>query len=439
MINKFLRSAAGKALFRSTIAGNTSVLTVGIAIQIALQAVYFIAVTRTMGAHYYGAFISISALATIVAAFSAWGADQLLIRTVATDRAAFPRALGNALIYYFVTAPAFAVAASIAFRFLVDREIAWLTIALVVVTEVVLARANYFAVNCFQAFERGRDMAALGILLYLLRAVAAVIWSVTTADATPLSWAWFYMASTLLAGGASVALVFLRLGRPVWHFRAKDWKDGGFFALQMGSFVGFRDIDKPLVVALSGLGQAGLYAAAFRIADVAAVPVRALIFSTYVRFFQRGALGTRGSFAFARSLVPVGLALGGLAGIGVAVSSTFATFVIGHNYDGIGLILLLLAPLPVLYALYYLAADAIISGGHLGYRSFIQLLLPAVDVGLCLVLVPRYGAAGAAMAATCTHLVLVAVLWVSLLYFARDASRGAVLQSTATISPPISE
>ncbi len=438
MINKLLRNASVRALFRSTIAGNTGVLTVGIAIQIALQGVYFIAVTRTMGAHNYGAFVSVSALATVVAAFSGWGGDQLLIRTVATDHSTFSRALGNALIYYFITAPPFAIAATLAIRFLVASEISWLTIALIVCAEVILARANYLAVNCFQAFERGRDMAMLGILLYLLRAIAAVIWGLTF-EASPLSWAWFYMGSTLVAGAASLALIFVRLERPVWHFRAQDWKDGGFFALQMGSFVGFRDIDKPLVAALSGLGQAGLYAAAFRIADVAAVPVRALIYSTYVRFFQRGAQGTRGSFDFARRLVPIGLALGGTAGIGVAVSSTFATLVIGHNYTGIGPSLLLLSPLPLLYALYYLGADAIVSGGHVGYRAGIQLLLPAVDVGLCLILVPRYGAAGAAMAATCTHLVLVALLWLSLIYITREPPRGIPLQSTATILPPANE
>jgi O-antigen/teichoic acid export membrane protein len=149
------------------------------------------------------------------------------------------------------------------------------------------------------------------------------------------------------------------------------------------------------------------------------VPVRALIFSTYVRFFQRGAEGTRGSFAFALRLLPVGAALGVAAGIGVAVSSTFATSVIGHNYSGVGPVLLLLSPLPLLYALYYIGADAMITGGHIGYRTAIQLLLPLVDVGLCAVLVPRYGAAGAALAATCTHIVLVAILWISLFFMAR--------------------
>ena len=166
--------------------------------------------------------------------------------------------------------------------------------------------------------------------------------------------------------------------------------------------------------------EAGLYAAAFRIADVLAVPVRALMYSTYVRFFQRGALGTRGSFDFALRLLPVGLALGAAAGIGVAISSTVATLVIGHNYAGVGPVLLLLSPLPLLYALYYIGADAMISGGHIGYRTLIQLLLPLVDVALCALLVPRYGAAGAAVAADCTHLVLVVILWGSLFYLARD-------------------
>src|SRR6185312_11657771 len=438
MINNLLRRSPLRALLNPTIAGNTGVMTIGIAVQIALQAVYFIVVTRTMGARSYGAFVSVSALSTIVAAFSVWGADQLLIRTVANDQKAFSRSFGEAAIYFLVTAPVFTVAAAIGFRFLVTAEISWTAIALVAVTEIVFARANYFAVDCFQAFERGRDMAMLGILLYAARVAAALIWSATTTDPTPLSWAWFYMTSSFLAGAASLTLVVVKLGAPQWRARWSDWKEGGFFALQMGSFVGFRDIDKPVVVALAGLGEAGLYAAAFRIADVAAVPVRALMYSTYVRFFQSGAQGTRGSLAFARSLLPVGAVLAGCPGLGVAVSSTFATYVIGHNYVGVGPVLLLLSPLPLLYALYYLGADALITGGRIGYRTLIQLMLPLVDVSLCAVLVPRYGAAGAALAATCTHIVLVSVLWTSLHILARGHAVSAPPHGTATALPPVS-
>jgi O-antigen/teichoic acid export membrane protein len=434
MINKLLRRAPIQALLRSTIAGNTGVMTVGIAIQILLQAVYFILVTRTMGARSYGAFVSVSAMASIVAAFSGWGGDQLLIRTVSNARDQFPRALGQALIYFFISAPVLTLAAALILPFLADRSIPWTAIFLIVLSEVIFARANYLAVNCFQAFERGRDMAALGILLYALRAVAALIWRNTAAAPTPLSWAWFYMGASVLGGVLSMAIVFRRLERPVWRVRWDAWKEGGFFALQMGSFVGFRDIDKPLVAALSGLSQAGLYAAAFRVSDVLAVPVRALMYSTYVRFFQHGAKGARGSFAFALDLLPAGAALGFLAALGIAAASVVAVPVLGANYQGVAPILLLLMPLPLLYALYYIGADALITSGHIGYRTLIQLLLPALDVSLCSVLVPRYGAAGAAMAAVCTHAALVAILWASLYFLARGQT--GIDQVTATIRSP---
>ena len=425
MINKLLRRASIQALLRSTIAGNTGVMTVGIGVQILLQAGYFIVVTRTMGARDYGAFVSVSALATIAAAFAGWGGDQLLIRTVANAPERFSRSMGQALIYFALTAPVLVVMGGIVFPFLVDARISWTAIIVIVISEVVFARLNNFGVNCFQAFERGADMARLWVLLYAVRAVAALIWRETTANPNLLSWAWFYMASSLIAGIVTLVQVFRALGRPVWQVRWSDWKDGGFFALQMGSFIGFRDIDKPVVVALSSLSEAGLYAAAFRIADVMAVPVRALMYSTYVRFFQRGAQGTRGSLAFARRLVPVGVALGIVAGVGILVATQLAALVLGPNYGGIGPVLLLLTPLPLLYALYYIGADALITGGHVGYRTVIQLLLPALGVGLCAVLVPRYGAAGAAVAATCTHLVLVVIIWASLLFLAGEEPKAA--------------
>src|SRR6185312_15439286 len=90
------------------------------------------------------------------------------------------------------------------------------------------------------------------------------------------------------------------------------------------------------------------------------------------------------------------------------------------------------------YTRYYLGADALITGGHIGYRTLIQLMLPLVDVSLCAVLVPRYGAAGAALAATCTHIVLVSVLWTTLHILAREPLH-APPQGTATALPPTSQ
>jgi O-antigen/teichoic acid export membrane protein len=419
MFTKLLRNASSSRLLRSTIAGNTGVLTIGIAAQLALQAISFVVITRTMGVRSYGAFVSVVALAGIAAAFAGWGSDQILIRTVARAPAQFSRALGGALIYFAVSAPVLMVLAIAVIPFLVDASVPLMVVVLVVVSDVVFARANNLAVNCFQSFEHGKQMAEVGLALSAFRTVAALIWNATASDPDPLSWAWFYVGSSALAGALSMAWVVARLGRPIWQVRWADWKDGGFFALQWCSFIGFRDIDKPIVVALAGLPQAGLYAAAFRIADVAGVPVRALMYSTYVRFFQHGASGTRGSLAFARRLVPFGLALGGIAGVAVAAASGFATLILGPDYAGVGTVLLVLTPMPIFYALYYIGADALITGGHIGYRILFQLALPMVDAGLCLILVPRYGAVGAAVAAMLTHAVLVVLVWTGATILAR--------------------
>jgi O-antigen/teichoic acid export membrane protein len=404
----------------TVIAGNTGVMTLGIGLQIALQGGYFILVTRTMGAPAYGAFISVSAIAGIVGAFAGWGGDQLLIRAVARDSTAFSRSLGQALIYFAVSAPVLTVLALIGVPFLIDSAVPFLVVLLVVLSDVIFARANSMAVNCFQAFERGRDMAVVGVTLFAVRAAAALIWRLALPHHDLVSWAWFYFASSLIAGLFGMARVWTRLGRPVWRAHWSEWREGGYFALQMASFLGFRDIDKPLVVDLAGLQQAGLYAAAFRIADVASVPVRALMYSTYVRFFQHGAQGAHGSLGFARKLLPIGFAMGLFALLGVAAASTFAVAILGRNYAGLGPILLLMSPLPLLYALYYIGADALISGGHVGYRTLAQLVLPAIDISLCLVMVPRFGAAGAAIAATLTHAVLVILVWSSALYLGRE-------------------
>jgi O-antigen/teichoic acid export membrane protein len=421
MINKLLGTRLPlRAWALSTIGGNTGVMTVGIGVQIVLQAVAFILVTRLMGARSYGVFVGIAALANIIGAFAGWGGDQLLIRAVANARDRFREALGSALAFLAISTPVLATLAVLVIPLLIDATVPWTVFLLIVLSDVVFARLNTFAVNCFQAFERARDMARLGIVLYAARALAAVVWGLTTADPSPLTWAWYYLASSAVAGGFGMVQVFRLLGRPAWRVDWRQWREGGFFALQMGSFLGFRDIDKPVVVALSSLSQAGLYGAAFRIADVAAVPVRALMFSTYVRFFQHGAQGTRGSLAFARHLLPVTLGLGGLAGIAVAVASTFATWVLGANYAGLDTVLLVLSPLPLLFALYYVGADTLVTGGHIGYRTLIQLLLPILDIGLCAALVPRYGAVGAAIAACCTHAALVAATWACAILLARD-------------------
>ncbi len=71
----------------------------------------------------------------------------------------------------------------------------------------------------------------------------------------------------------------------------------------------YNDIDKVMLASLSSLGSAGVYAAAYRVIDLAFVPMRAVLSVTYVRFFRLGASGAEKSATLAVSLLKPSLAL----------------------------------------------------------------------------------------------------------------------------------
>ena len=147
------------------------------------------------------------------------------------------------------------------------------------------------------------------------------------------------------------------------------------------------------------------------IAAAAAIPVSALLYSAYVRFFEVGASGPRSSARLAIRLLPVGVALGALGGTAILLLAPLAPRVLGHSYIGTGTALLILAPLPLFSLVQSLGLDIVVSIGRTGLRTLAQLAMPPINILLCLLLVPPYGAGGAALAAVLTRLILALAAW----------------------------
>jgi O-antigen/teichoic acid export membrane protein len=145
------------------------------------------------------------------------------------------------------------------------------------------------------------------------------------------------------------------------------------------------------------------------------------MFAAYVRFFQHGAAGARGSLGFARRLLPIGVALGIATGIALAIVAPALPSIIGHAYAGTERIVWILAILPFLYAFYYIGADTLVSSGHIGTRTTIQLVVLALQVALCFWLAPRFGAIGVACASVAVHVVLAALSWIAAIRYAKRA------------------
>src|ERR1700722_3462838 len=396
---------------RSTIASNTAIMATGMGLRLLLQIVSFVIVSRFMGAAEFGAFVTVTALVGIVSAFSGWGADQLIVRTVARKPSALPQALGSGLAFLAITAPLLAAAVLLIVPLLVGTSISLGLIAYVVVADIVFAPVNLIGAACYQAVDRPMGTARLNIGFSATRLVAALLWGAIAGKYDARSWGAFYCGASVIYAIVSLLQVRRDLGAPVWNIAWHDWRDGLHFSIQRASFLALANIDKPVVALFSNMATAGIYAAAYRIADGAIVPVNALGYSTYTRFFRLGETGAHESLKLAVRMLPVALGIGLIGSLGIVLVAPLAPRVLGRSYVGTSAIMLILAALPMLYALYYLAVDALAGSGFGGLRALLQCVMPLASIALCALLVPPYGATGAAISCLLSYTIMASAAW----------------------------
>jgi O-antigen/teichoic acid export membrane protein len=102
--------------------------------------------------------------------------------------------------------------------------------------------------------------------------------------------------------------------------------------------------------------------------------------------------------------------------------------VLGPEYAPTVDVLRWLAPLPLLKALHYFAADTLTGAGFQSLRSIVQIGVAGVNVVLNLWLIPRYGWRGAAGSSLVTDgLLLVSlVVMVTVVYQRQQRSRAGL-------------
>jgi O-antigen/teichoic acid export membrane protein len=410
----------------SQIAGSTTIMVVGMGARLILQLLTFLIVSRVMGATQFGAFVSVGALVGIISTFSGWGGDQLVVKTVARDPSAFGQAFGSGLVFLGLSAPPLVLGAFLIVPFFLDTSISRDLIFYMAMADIVFARVNVLGAACYQAVNQAMGTARLNLGFSGARLAAAVLWIAVAADHNARSWAAYYCGASAFYAVISLLVVRRDLGPPKWNVAWRDWRDGFQFSLQMAVLIALGNIDKPVVALFSNFSTAGIYGAAARFVDAAVVPVRALMYSTYAKFFQLGAAGAHESLKLAVRVLPVGIALGFIGSLGVLLVAPIAPDLLGHGYVGAGETMVVLAGLPVFYALYYLAADVLVTSHYVGLRTLLQCVAPPLNVALCALLVPRYGAIGAAVASVLSYAAMAAAAWCLALFVSSGARRVSV-------------
>jgi O-antigen/teichoic acid export membrane protein len=408
---QYLRSQIDLLLQRR-IVRDTLWLLVGKGMRLVLQAAYFVIIARTLGVANYGAFVGTTALVAIVSPFVGLGIDTLLLKNVAKDRNLFREYWGNALWMVLVTGIGLMSVLALV-RPIVLPSISPLLISLVAVSDLIFGSITNIAIRAFQAVDRLNISAQIHISIMFMKVLAAFSLMYFFSEPNPLGWAWLYLASSIISAFLAAILVHHLLGPPKLALARimPELKEGIYFSISTSAYTIYNDIDKTMLARLSTLAATGIYAAAYRLIDVASIPVMSMAGAAYADFFRKGKDGIGATIAFAKPLVLTTAAYSIVAGMGLIILAPVVPHILGAEYINVVDALRWLAPIPLFRGMQHFGGDILSGTGFQSVRSLIEVIISVFNISINLWLIPLYSWQGAAWSSLASDGLLMMMLW----------------------------
>ncbi len=400
-------------LLKQPLVRGTLWLLVGRGMRLVLQAAYFVIIARTLGVENYGVFVGTTALVAIVSPFVGLGIDNLLLKNVAKNRELLREYWGNALWMVLVTGLGLMGLLALISPHLLPRSISPLLIFLVAVSDLIFGSITNIAGRTFQAVDRLNISAQIGISVMFMKVLAAISLMSFFPEPNPLEWVCLYLASSIISALLAAILVHRDFGSPQLSLARimPELKEGIYFSISNSAYTIYNDIDKTMLAKLSTFEATGIYAAAYRLIDVAFIPVISIAGAAYAEFFRKGKEGIRATTAFAKPLVMITAAYSVLAGICLLLFSPIVPHILGDEYLNVVQVLRWLAPIPLFRAMQHFGGDILSGTGFQGLRSLLEVFISIFNIGINLWLIPRYSWQGAAWSSLASDGLLMVMLW----------------------------
>ncbi|HJR12874.1 MAG TPA: lipopolysaccharide biosynthesis protein [Rhodanobacteraceae bacterium] len=381
------------------LAHNTVLATGWQAIRVALQAVWVILLARTIGPGDYGSFAGMAGLAAALGALTGLGFGMLMIQDASRNHERFAPAWKRALVLTLASGLAlwglYVITAPLLFRV----HNVWLYAA-IGLPELVCLPVTLVASYAFQLHER---MGWAGVL-FSLSAIGNLIAVVAFLGLSPQHALRYYLpfhaALSVLASVGAVGLVLALLAPAKARFEIsrRDVREGMGFSLMRIADTGMTSLDKTLVLLLAGNHVAGIYGSAYRLVAVLAMPATSLGMAALPRLFQIHATGTD---APARKSGLVAVLLAATAAYGVIaallayVLSGVLPMLFGPAFAQAAQAARWLAISPLLYGLYALGCNVLVTSHRRTLRIVAQAAGIAILAITALIWIPRFGLKGA--------------------------------------------
>jgi O-antigen/teichoic acid export membrane protein len=413
----------------SSIARNAGWMVLGQGSGFLLQAAYFILIARLLGPSEYGVYAGAFAITSILGQYSAMGSGTLFLRYVTANPKQFSIYWGNILVTTTVASVVIVAALALLSGKVVAPGARAITL-LAAVANCFCFQLTACAARVFQTFEQLRITAGLTLANNFARTLAAAVMLIALHRASACQWSVATLALSFLTATLSVLVVTVRFGRPAFSFDQvrRNLLEGFGYSFASSTATAYNDVDKAMLGYYGMNAANGIYSMAYRIIDVATIPVLAVREAAMPQFFRTGIAGIRSAAPFAFRLLQRTIPLGVLAALAILVTAPLVPHLAGSGFQETVPALRWLCLVPFFRSLHQMSGSAITGSGFQRYRTISQVLAVGLNVGLNVWLIPRYGWLGAAWSSLATDGMLAVVNCGTLAVMYWFAGQAAAMQ-----------
>ena len=391
------------AVRRSPLARNALWISAGQIVSLAVQALCFILLARLLGSREYGVLVGAVAFVSLFSQYSGAGSGSVFLRYVSVDHEQAAVYCGNMLLSLAVFGTALVAIVTIAAHYVLSSTSLTL-ILIVAVSDCFLRQIAVMTAQVFQAFERMKITAFLTSLTNFARLITVCAMLLVFHQGTSTQWAWASAGVSVLAAFVGILLVRRQVRKVSFSFpllRKRAAEGLGFsFAASTNSV--YNDVDKTMLSHFGMNVANGIYSTAYRVVDMATMPIWSMYTSALPRMFREGKVSMEENARTARKLLSSGILTGLTASVVCYFCAPLMPVLAGRSFGASASAIRWLCLLPVFRAFALSAGAGLTTSGNQTLRTWVQVIAAAFNFAVNLYLIPRYSWLGAAWSSLLT-------------------------------------
>jgi O-antigen/teichoic acid export membrane protein len=384
---------------------STLAMTAGLGLRTAGQGLMFLIVARVLGVNDYGAYSAIVAIAGSLSCFAGLGTAFTLIREVARSKEQFGHAWHKALVTIGLTAPPLLLLHLALARLILPASISWTSIFFIGIAELIFAPLSQAAANVYQGHDRIVRSSRLVLAPVIPRLLGSLFFA-AIAHGFPTAlrldiWSILYAVASFFAAIYSLYVVRRDFGPGKSFMTSKlphELWDGIAFAFGGAAIRLYSDVDKTMLAKMATLEVTGAYSAAYRVVDMALVPITSLLTASLPSFFRAREAGPDHSLALTGRLIRLPILYALLAATGMYLFASIIPLLLGNTFATAIAPLRWLALMPVICLPRLFLQQLLIGNDHQAYAVASLTFGALLNIGINLLLIPSLGWLGAVTA-----------------------------------------